>query len=129
MTKSVEKLIGAQIAKIRNDREITQERLAELIKVTTETISRLERGVSIPSIKTLEKISQALHTSLKDIFDFEYLAEPDKGDAFEHEFAKLIAFLKTKKPDDIKMCYHLLKTVFEQIEKNYLPKSIKTQSR
>ena len=129
MTKSVEKLIGAQIAKIRNDREITQERLAELIKVTTETISRLERGVSIPSIKTLEKISQALHTSLKDIFDFEYLAEPDKGDAFEHEFAKLIAFLKTKKPDDIKMCYHLLKTVFEQIEKNYPPKSIKTQSR
>ena len=129
MTKSVEKLIGAQIAKIRNDREITQERLAELIKVTTETISRLERGVSIPSIKTLEKISQALHTSLKDIFDFEYLAEPDKGDAFEHEFARLIAFLKTKKADDIKMCYHLLKTVFEQIEKNYLPKSIKTQSR
>ena len=40
MTKSVEKLIGVQIAKTRNDREITQERLAELIKVTTETISR-----------------------------------------------------------------------------------------
>ena len=43
MTKSVEKLIGAQIAKIRNDREITQERLSELINVTPETISRLER--------------------------------------------------------------------------------------
>ena len=122
MTKSVEKLIGAQIAKIRNDREITQERLAELIKVTTETISRLERGVSIPSIKTLEKISQAFHTSLKDIFDFEYLAEPDKGDVFEHEFARLIAFLKTKNADDIKMCYRLLKSIFEQIETNYKPK-------
>ena len=129
MTKSVEKLIGAQIAKIRNDREITQERLAELIKVTTETISRLERGVSIPSIKTLEKISQALHTSLKDIFDFEYLAEPDKGDAFEHEFARLITFLKTKKANDIKMSYHMLKTIFEQIEKNYLPKPMITKCR
>ena len=122
MIKSVEKLIGTQIAKIRNNREITQERLSELINVTPETISRLERGVSIPSIKTLEKISHALHTSMKDIFDFEYLSEPDKGDAFEHEFAKLIALLKTKKANDIKMCYHLLKTIFEQIEKNYSPK-------
>ena len=122
MTKSVEKLIGAQIAKIRNDREITQERLAELIKVTTETISRLERGVSIPSIKTLEKISQALHTSLKDIFDFEYLEEPNKSGTFGHEIARLIAFLKTKNADDIKMCYRLLKGIFEQIETNYKPK-------
>jgi len=122
MTKSVEKLIGAQIAKIRNDREITQERLSELINVTPETISRLERGVSMPSIKTLEKISRALHTSMKDIFDFEYLAKPDKDDAFEHEFAKLIAFLKTKKANDIKMSYRLLKNIFEQIEKNYFPK-------
>jgi transcriptional regulator with XRE-family HTH domain len=122
MTKSVEKLIGAQIAKIRNDREITQERLAELTNVTPETISRLERGVSIPSIKTLEKISQALHTSLKDIFDFEYLEEPDKSDAVENEIARLIASLKTKKANDIKMCYHLLKTIFEQIEKSYSPK-------
>jgi len=76
----------------------------------------------MPSIKTLEKISHALHTSMKNIFDFEYLAKPDKGDAFEHEFARLTAFIKTKKADDIKMCYHLLKTIFEQIEKNYFPK-------
>ncbi len=122
MTKSVEKLIGVQIAKIRNDREITQERLAELINVTPETISRLERGVSIPSIKTLEKISQALHTSLQTLFDFEYLEEPEKGDAVEHEIARLIAFIKTKNPADIKMSYRLLKSVFEQIEKSYKAK-------
>ena len=122
MTKSVKKLIGTQIAKVRNNREITQERLAELINVTPETISRLERGISIPSIKTLEKISHALHTSLKDLFDFEYLEEPNKGDAFEHEFARLITFLKTKKANDIKMCYRLLKGIFEQIETNYKPK-------
>ncbi len=76
MSKSVEKLIGAQIAGIRKDREITQERLAELVDVAAETISRLERGVSIPSLKTLEKISRVLHTSLKDLFDFEYRQKP-----------------------------------------------------
>jgi len=122
VTKSVEKLIGIQIAKIRNNREVTQEQLAESVGVATETISRLERGVSIPSLKTLEKISQALHTSLKNIFDFEYLEEPNKGDAVENEIARLIAFLKTKKADDIKMCYRLLKGIFEQIETNYKTK-------
>lgn len=45
MSNSVEKLIGARIARIRKEREITQEQLAELVDVATETISRLERGV------------------------------------------------------------------------------------
>ena len=119
MIKHVEKLIGSQIAKIRNDREVTQERLAELINVTPETISRLECGVSIPSIKTLEKISHALNTPLKDIFDFTYLEVSEKDDALKNEIARLIAFIKTKKASDIKMCYRLLKVIFEQIESNY----------
>ena len=40
------------------------------------TISRIEREASIPSVKTLEKISAALHISLKDLFDFEYRQKP-----------------------------------------------------
>jgi transcriptional regulator with XRE-family HTH domain len=120
MPKDIEKLIGAQVARIRKEREFTQEQLAELVDVATETISRLERGVSIPSLRTLAKISQALHTSLKDFFDFEY---PQKSiSAIEKESMKMFAYLKTKKADDIKMCYRVLKNIFEQIEKNYQPK-------
>ena len=80
MAKNIEKLIGAQIARIRKERGITQERLAASVNVATETISRLERGVSMPSLMTLEKISHALHSPLKDLFDFEY--PESKGDAF-----------------------------------------------
>src|SRR3990167_9373886 len=88
MAKNIEKLIGAQIARIRKERGITQ-----------------------------EKISHALHSPLKDLFDFEY--PESKGDAFENEIDKLIAFLKTRDSDDIKMCYQMLKIIFGQIEKNY----------
>ena len=35
----------------------------------------------MPSLITLGKISQALHSPLKDLFDFEY--PKSKGDAFE----------------------------------------------
>ncbi len=59
MSGNVEQLIGTQIAKIRKEREITQEKLAGLIDVSTETISGLERGVSIPSLKTLQNISNS----------------------------------------------------------------------
>jgi len=117
MAKNIEKLIGAQIARVRKERGITQERLAASVNVATETISRLERGVSMPSLITLEKISHALHSPLKDLFDFEY--PESKGDAFENEIDKLIAFLKTRDSDDIKMCYQMLKIIFGQIEKNY----------
>ncbi len=118
MSENIEQLIGVQIATFRKDLEITQEKLAEIIDVSTETISRLERGINIPSIKTLQKISHALHVPLKDFFDVEYPQKPGFT-AFEKENTKLLALLKTKKADDIKMCYRILTEIFEQIEKNY----------
>ncbi len=117
MPKSVEKQIGNHIARLRKEREITQEQLAELVNVAPETISRIERGASVPSLKTLEKISEALHTSLKDLFDFKYRQEIVSE--IEKESMKLLTYLKAKKADDIKMGHRILKGIFEQIEKNY----------
>ena len=118
MAKNIKKLIGTKIAQVRKEREITQESLAAYVDLATETISRLERGVSIPSLATLERISHVLHISLKDLFDFEY---PQKS-ALENEIDKLIAYLKTRNFDDIKTCYRIVKTIFEQVEENYQPK-------
>lgn len=118
MTDKVEELIGAQIARLRKDRQLTQERLAELIGVATETISRLERGVSIPSLKTLTRISQALHTHLKDILDFDYPLKV-KDITGEEEIAQVVTLLKTKRIEDIKLGYQLLRNIFELLEKHY----------
>jgi len=116
MSKGVEKLVGVSIARIRKDRELTQAQLAEMIDTTVETISRLERGVSVPSLKTLEKISKALHIHIKELLTFEY---PSLRKPSIKEGEKLLAYLQTKKPEDIRMCYRILKNIFEQIEKNY----------
>ena len=121
MPKDIEKFIGARIAKIRKEREFTQEKLAEAMNVATETISRLERGVSIPSLKTLEKISLTLHITLKDLFDFEHPQKSNESE-LEKETAILLSYLKTKKPTDIKMCYLILRNLFEEVEKNYQPR-------
>ena len=123
MSSNIEKQIGAHLAKIRKERGLTQSDLAELIDVATETVSRMERGVSIPSLKTLENISNVLNVHLKDIFDLEYPQE-SRASALENESAKLLGYIKTNRVSDIKMCSRIVKAIFEQIEKTYRPKKI-----
>lgn len=117
--EGVEKLIGLNIARIRKDRDLTQAQLAELIDTTVETISRFERGVSVPSIKTLDKISKALHIHIRELLDFEY---PFLNKSTTKESEKLLAYLQTKSPEDIRMSYRILKSIFEQIGQNYQPR-------
>ncbi len=92
-----------------------------MIDVTIETISRLERGVSIPSLKTLEIISNALNVPLKELFDFEYTAKLADSET-EKETRKLLAFLKSRTTGEVKMGYRILKGLFDEIERGYQPK-------
>ena len=59
----LKKKLGRNVKKYRKANNLTQEKLAELIGV--EVIS-----ISYPSPDNLEKISDTLHTSLSDLFDF-----------------------------------------------------------
>ncbi len=119
MSGDIEKLIGCRIAQLRKDRELTQAQLAEMIDTAVETISRLERGVSVPSLRTIEKISTALHVRIRELLDFEF---PLHKKPSVRESEKLLALLQTKRPEDIRMAYRILRTIFEQIERDYRPK-------
>ena len=120
-TKKVEKLIGIQVAEIRKEQGLTQAQVAEMVNVATETISRLERGTAIPSLKTLEKISEALDTPLKMFFDFDYPKKATKA-TIETELAKLNAFLRTRRVEDVRLSREILRKVFGQIERHYKAK-------
>ncbi len=116
MSIKVEKLIGSQIARVRKERELTQANLAEKIDVTVETISRLERGVSMPSIKTLGAISKALSIRLKDLFDFEREGKQINLTKEEIEIRKIISYLKTKDINNIRLGFRILKSIFKDID-------------
>ena len=107
---SVEKLVGAKITEVRISKRLTQAQLSEIVDVSVETISRLERGVSMPSLKTLENIAQALGAPLKSFFDFD--EKPSETKTFERELSKLIAFLRTLNIKQIKLIREVLKTTF-----------------
>ncbi len=49
--------------------KLSQVGLAEKVERTTETISNIERGVSSPTIETLERLSGALRVPMREFFE------------------------------------------------------------
>lgn len=116
MQDNLEKAIGRHIARLRKERQLSQAQLAELIDVAPETISRLERGISIPSLKTFENISRALEIPIKSIFDFEY-SQKVKKNASEKEITRIVNFLRPKRAEEIKVGFEILRDVFRGMKK------------
>ncbi|MBK6728471.1 MAG: helix-turn-helix transcriptional regulator [Xanthomonadales bacterium] len=73
---SIARRLGANIAALRKAREWTQSDLAERVGVDTETISRFERGATLPSLLTLDKISRSLRVGVGELLA-ESSAQPD----------------------------------------------------
>ena len=61
MTNSSIKLVGKNVRKYRKLRNLSQEKLSELVDVTTDYISLIELGKRVPSLKRLYKIAEILH--------------------------------------------------------------------
>ncbi|MDX8288865.1 helix-turn-helix transcriptional regulator [Metabacillus indicus] len=59
---------GFKLKEIRKERNFTQEELAEVVNVSGSYISKIENGEQMPSMKVLNKITQAMRVSPKDFF-------------------------------------------------------------
>lgn len=57
--------------KIRRHNDLTQEGLAELLGVSVEFVSNMERGVNAPSFETIEKIAEVFGLPFSELFTFE----------------------------------------------------------
>lgn len=77
------KQLGSNIAKYRQTTGLTQEQLAEKLDLGNETISRIERGVAMPSLMRLFEFANVFHCNVADLLagnsslnkdDVEYLA-------------------------------------------------------
>ncbi len=62
------KEIGKRIAQYREAKGYTQEKFAEIVALTPNYLSAVERGVKTPSVKTLVAIINSLEVSADEIF-------------------------------------------------------------
>jgi transcriptional regulator with XRE-family HTH domain len=61
---------GQRLRTIRHERSLTQERFAEMVGISVDFLSLIERGVNAPSFETIEQIAKRLHVPVKTLFDF-----------------------------------------------------------
>ena len=66
--KEILRKFGLHLKKVRQEKMMTQEKLAFSIGVEISQISRIERGIINTSVLNLYKIASALEISVKDLF-------------------------------------------------------------
>jgi transcriptional regulator with XRE-family HTH domain len=67
---SLRRQFGNRIKSIRKERGLTQEAFAELVGISVDFLSLIERGINAPSFEVLEKLSAGLKMPARDLFDF-----------------------------------------------------------
>ena len=67
---TLRKRFGAHLREIRLQRRMTQERFAEVIDISVDFLSLIERGINAPSFETLERIAKRLRLRVSDLFTF-----------------------------------------------------------
>lgn len=61
-------MIAENIKRIRNKKDISQDKLSKLADVTLTTLSKIESGINInPTVKTIQKIAKALNVSVDEL--------------------------------------------------------------
>lgn len=68
---TLRKKFGQQLRAIRVERRMSQEKFAEILDISVDFLSLIERGVSAPSFETLERMSKRLRMPVAELFDFE----------------------------------------------------------
>lgn len=68
---------------LRKNRGITQEELASRLKVVRQTVSKWEKGLSVPDAEMLVKISEELDVSVSELLGAKIEDEQSKSDIAE----------------------------------------------
>lgn len=61
--------LGKILQKWRKQRKMTQEDLSDKTGISFHAISSIERGINMPTLKTLEKIAEALNIPISSFYE------------------------------------------------------------
>jgi transcriptional regulator with XRE-family HTH domain len=62
---------GKRLRQIRRARHLTQEEFSELIGISVDFLSLIERGINAPSFETIDKMAEKLGIPVSALFTFE----------------------------------------------------------
>ncbi|MEK5257584.1 helix-turn-helix transcriptional regulator [Paenibacillus sp. FSL F4-0125] len=103
----VVKRVGDRIRRLRKDKGLSQEQLAELSGLHTNYVGQVERGEKNLTIETLQKVVGGLGVSLEEFFRF--LDPMDRKDTL----GQIVEMLSERSAQDQVMALRVLQTVFD----------------
>jgi transcriptional regulator with XRE-family HTH domain len=73
---SLRERFGHRLRGIRLARKLSQEQFAELLGISVDFLSLIERGINAPSFENLDAFSAQLKMPLSVLFDFDTTLDP-----------------------------------------------------
>ena len=117
MGDDLQELLGRRIARFRKASGLTKEQLAGRLSVALETISRMERGVNTPSIRTLGRIAEALGVPVQELFT------PEGGASEkDRELEDLMTLMKRRPAGEIRLVRENASLLLEYLDRHTEPK-------
>lgn len=100
--------LGKRIKYLRQQRGLSQEKLAEALNIATTSLSFVETGRGFMILSTLEKLTSVLDVELYEIFQFSSITTN------EEMYNYIMTRLNIIKNDDekLKFVYNLFKSLF-----------------
>ena len=75
---NIKKTFGEKIKRLRKAKNLTQEQLAEMIKIAPKNLSKIEVGTCFVSAETLENLVTALDTTTEELFANNHIKLPEE---------------------------------------------------
>jgi transcriptional regulator with XRE-family HTH domain/ketosteroid isomerase-like protein len=101
--------IGKFIAKLRKDKKMTQEELANKLGVNSRSVSRWENGKCMPDLSLLVPLSKELGMNVNDLLSGKKNDKEGYQEAFEENIANIVSIVdKDKKRYKLKVAGILL---------------------
>ena len=77
---SLREKFGQRIKTIRVERKLSQEQFAELLEISVDFLSLIERGINAPSFENLEVFSIQLGVPVFSLFTFDESSQSLRND-------------------------------------------------
>ncbi len=102
--------LGKKIKRMRLNRGLTQEQLAEAVDVSQRTLSGIEIGENFVTAETLDKIVKALNTTTEELFATNHLKEESElVDEIQKSVLKI-----AKNPQKLDILYNVTKSLIKE---------------
>ncbi len=105
----IKRELGERIKRFRKQKGLTQEKLAEIIDISSRNISNIETGANFPKVETLEKLLFALNITTEELFANDHLKS-------NSELLECINFYINSAKDDRKTLEKMYKILRDLVE-------------